>query len=127
MGFSNLKTNGFEPTYNCYKKDDKIIIRVEAPGNSNIKAKIIHSGEYTIIRINGTKRKDKEPEKPEDNLFNSRELGNFSFDIPLKTDDYLIKIEKPKIEEKKGLIILEFQLDDKNIEAEFGDNSNNDV
>jgi hypothetical protein len=24
-----LKTNGFEPVYNIYKKDDKLIIRVE--------------------------------------------------------------------------------------------------
>ena len=127
LGFSNLKANGFEPTYNCYKKEDKIIIRIEVPGNSSIKAKTIHTGEYTIIRIDGIKRKDKEPEKPEDNLFNSREIGNFTFNIPLKTDDYLIKNEKPKIEEKKGLIILEFQLDDKNTEVGFGDDVNNDV
>ena len=127
LGFSNLKTNGFEPTYNCYKKDDKIIIRVEAPGNSKIKTNILHSGEYTIIRIDGMKRKDKEPESPEDNLFNSREIGDFSFDIPLKTDDYLVKNVKPKIEEKKGLIILEFQLEDKNTEADFGSDLNDDV
>ena len=48
LGFSNLKTNGFNPVYNYYKKDDKIIIRVEAPGNSSIKVKKEHAGEYTI-------------------------------------------------------------------------------
>ena len=127
LGFSNLKTNSFEPNYNCYKKEDKIIIRVEVPGNCNIKTNTEHSGEYTLIRIEGTKKKDKEPEKAEDNLYNSRELGPFSFNIPLKTDEYLIKNEKPKIEEKKGLIIIQFQLDEKLTETDFEDISNNDV
>ena len=127
LGFSNLKTNSFEPNYNCYKKEDKIIIRVEVPGNCSIKTNTEHSGEYTLIRIEGVKRKDKEPEKPEDNLFNSRELGAFSFNIPLKTDEYLIKNEKPKIEEKKGLIIMQFQLDEKMTETDFGDNLNDDI
>ena len=95
LGFSNLKINSFEPNYNCYKKDDKIIIRVEVPGNCNIKTKTEHSGEYTLLRIEGTERKDKEPEKPEENLYNSR-VGNFSFNVSLKTDEYLIKNEPAK-------------------------------
>ena len=127
LGFSNLKTNSFEPNYNCYKKDDKIIIRVEVPGNCNIKVKTEHSGEYTLIRIEGNKRKDKEPENNEDNLYNSREIGAFSFNVPLKTDEYLIKNEKPKIEEKKGIIIIQFQLDEKMGETDFGDNLNDDI
>ena len=32
-------------------------------------------------------------------------------DVPLKTEDYLIKNEEPKIIEKKGVLILEFKLD----------------
>ena len=40
LGFSNLRNNGFEPTYNYYKKDDTIIIRVEAEGNFTINSKI---------------------------------------------------------------------------------------
>ena len=127
LGFSNLKTNSFEPNYNCYKKDDKIIIRVEVPGNCKIKPSIGYSGEYTFIRIIGSKRKDKEPEKDEDNLYNSREIGDFSFNIPLKTDEYLIKNETPKIDEKKGLIIIQYQLDKKINEVEFGDNLDDDV
>ena len=31
LGFSNLKANGFEPTYNLFKQENKIIVRVEAP------------------------------------------------------------------------------------------------
>ena len=127
LGFSNLTTNSFEPNYNCYKKDDKIIVRVEVPGNCQIKTGIEYEGEYTVLKISGTKKKDKEPEKDEDNLYNSRVIGDFSFNVLLKPDEYLIKNEKPKIEEKKGLIIIQFQLDEKNSEATFGDNLNDDV
>jgi hypothetical protein len=49
----------------------------------------------------------------EENIFNSRESGNFSLDIPLKNEDFLIKNEPPTICEKKGVLILEFQLDHK--------------
>ena len=116
-----------EPNYNCYKKDDKIIIWVEVPGNCNIKTKTEHSGEYTLLRIEGIKRKDKEPEKKEENLYNSREFGSFSFNVPLKTDEYLIKNEPPKVEDKKGLIIIQFQLDEKKTEIDFGDSLNDSV
>ena len=34
LGFQNLKSNDYEPSYNCYKKGNKIIIRVGAPGES---------------------------------------------------------------------------------------------
>ena len=44
LGFSNLNTNGFEPPYNYYKKDDKIIIKIEAPGNSSIKSNVDSAG-----------------------------------------------------------------------------------
>ena len=32
--------NGFEPKYNIFNKGDKIIVRVEAPGNCNLESKI---------------------------------------------------------------------------------------
>ena len=127
LGFSSLKTSGFEPTYNYYRKDDKLIIRVEAPGNSSIKTKVMHEGEFTFIRIFGNKRKDKEPEKSEDNLFNSREIGSFSLNIPLKTDEYLIKNEAPKYDEKKGIIILEFKLDEIKPDIGFNEDESNDI
>ena len=82
LGFSNLKANGFEPNYNYYKKDNnKLIVRVEAPGNCTISSSIDYNGEYTIIRLNGNKSQDIEPEKITDNIFNSRELGEYSLDI----------------------------------------------
>ena len=117
LGFSNLKTNGFEPLYNFYNKDEQIIVKVEGPGNCSIKSEIIYSGEYTIIRLKGEKRKDKEPTKIEENLYNSREMGKFTLDIPLKTEDFKIKNEDPTIEEKRGILILKFNLDKKRIEG----------
>ena len=115
LGFSNLKGNGFEPTYNFYKHqtENKIIIRVEAPGNSQIKYKIEYRGENTIIQLSGLKNKDKEPEKLEDNLFNTREFGEFTVDIPLKTEDNKILNEEPKIKFISGLFIIEFKLEKK--------------
>ena len=116
LGFSNLKSNGFEPNYSYYKDSqeqgvEKIIVKLEAPGNSSVRSDIDYVGEYTIIRLKGNKKKDKLPEKVEDNLYNNRELGEFSLDIPLKTEDYLINSQiAPKIVEKKGLLIIEYQL-----------------
>ena len=111
LGFSNLKGNGFEPNYNYYKKDDNIIIRLEGPGNCNLIPSIDYAGEYTIIRLQGTKKKDKEPEKLEDNIHNTREFGDYTLEIPLKTEDFIIINEKPIIEEKLGVIEIKYKLD----------------
>ena len=119
LGFSNLKANGFDPTYNYYKKDNKIIVRLEAPGNCKLNSSIEYSGEYTIIKIYGNKRKDKEPEKLEDNLFNSREIGDFSVEIPLKADDFTLDNKEPNIRDMKGVIILEYNLIEKNKRTEY--------
>jgi len=121
LGFSNLKGNGFEPNFNYYKKEvenengkeKKIVVRVEAPGNSKIESKIEYSGEYTIIRLTGTKRPDKEPKNNNDNLHSTREFGEFNLDIPLKTEDYNIKSKDPKIFDKNGIIVLEYECEEK--------------
>jgi hypothetical protein len=49
--------NKFEPFYNHYKKDDTIIIKIEGPGNCTLKSKKIISGEFTIIILEGIKKK----------------------------------------------------------------------
>ena len=114
LGFSNLKANGFEPTYNLFKKDNRIIVRVEAPGNCALEpVEIEFAGEYNIIKIKGEKRKDKEPIKEEENIYNTRENGKFMIDIPLKAEDYLLSNEGPDIKEKKGVFLMEFKLTQK--------------
>ena len=112
LGFSNLKANGFEPTYNLYKKDETIILRFESPGNTElVPPDIEFAGEYNIIKIKGEKKKDKEPANREDNIFNTRENGKFSFEVPLKTEDYLLNSsEEPEIVQKKGVFIIIFKL-----------------
>ena len=117
LGFSNLRSNGFEPKYNFYKetKDniDKIVVRVEAPGNSTIESTVEYIGENTIIKLQGDKKKDISPEKWEDNLYNTRELGFYSIEIPLKTEEFSIKNIPPKLTKKSGLLILEYLLENR--------------
>ena len=111
LGFSNLKGNGFEPTYNYYKKDNKIIVKVEVSGNKDLKVTQEQYSLYNIIKVEGEKKKDKELEKNDDVIFTNRKFGKFSLDIPL-SPEFCIKNTRPKIEDKKGLIIIEFELEE---------------
>ena len=121
LGFSNLKANNFEPTYNIYKKNNNLIVRFEVPGNiGTISSDIELSGEYNIIKISGSKNKDKEPEK-DDNIFNTREYGNFYFEIPLKTKEYLLG-KDITMKNGKGVYILEFTLLEKDKPKSFDTN-----
>ena len=114
LGFSSLRLNGFEPTYNYYLKDDKIYVRLEAPGNCTISSTTEYSGEYTIIKLTGEKKPDKEQDKIHTLFFNNREIGKFSLELPIKTEeDYIIKNEDPKVTNKKGLIELAYSVEKK--------------
>ena len=127
IGIYYFKDINFTPTYNCYKKDDKFIIRIEAPGNSSIITNIKYIEGYQIIRINGCKKTDKEPNNFE-NIFNTRKFGNFSIEIPLQIEEYLIKNENPSLYYKLGIFIVEFQLDKKRMnEAEFNLNEEDNI
>jgi len=53
----DFESSGFTPTFNCYKKDNKIIVGIEAPGISDIESDISYAGEYCIININGKKKR----------------------------------------------------------------------
>jgi HSP20 family molecular chaperone IbpA len=118
---SSLRANGFEPTYNYYKKDNSIILRIEIPGNFTIKSGLFNKGEFNIIQITGNKKKDKEPADEKDIIDNKREYGDFSFNIALEAAKYPLKRKQPKQDSKKGIIILEYELDDEMNEATFED------
>jgi len=122
LGFSNLKANGFEPTYNLFKQGNKIIVRVEAAGNCKIDSEMEFAGEYNIIKLRGEKRKDKDPKNEKDNLFNTREYGSFSLEIPLKTEDFLLSNEEPSIESN-----LEYKLAQKAKKKEFEINEDDEI
>jgi HSP20 family molecular chaperone IbpA len=112
LGFSNLRTNGFMPLYNYYRKGDKLIVRLEAPGNCTLQSSLENIGEYVTIRIKGVKKKDKEPEDVKDNIYTNREIGDFSLDIGLKASEYILKSEDPKIIAKNGVFVIEYTIEE---------------
>ena len=107
LGFSNLRNSGFNPDYNYYLKNNKLILKIECPGNIELSCNHRLIGKYNIIEIKGIKNKDKEPKDLKDNIYNSREFGKFSVDIPLMID---LENTKPKIIKKEGLFIIEFPI-----------------
>ena len=58
-----MKKNEFKHAYNCYKKDNNLIVRLEAPGNNYINSHILYQGEYNCIKISGSKKKIKSLKK----------------------------------------------------------------
>ena len=123
VGFSNLKPNGFEPKYNLYNKDNKIIIKVECPGNGSIRSEMEPIGEYYMIKLSGEKNEDEDAEKFVDNniSYNKREFGKFEFDIHLNAHKYKLSYEKPSIRKEKGMFIIEYKLFQDSIVMEFKD------
>ena len=128
LGISNLITNGFEPTYNVYQKDNKIILRIEASGNSRITYanKDYDRGDYIHLIVKGNKKKDKEPSNLDDNIFNKRKYGDFFLDIPINRE-YILKNEMPKVTEKKGIICVEYNLEDKSKGGELLINEEDEI
>ena len=82
---------------------------------SNIK----YYGEFVIIKLEGDKQLDKEPSTITNNIYNNRETGKFSLEIPLKSEEFLIKNEKPEIDKKNGIFIIKYKLDEKMKSGEF--------
>ena len=113
LGFSNLKGDGFEPKYSYYKKDkNTLIIFLECPGICDLTPDVYYEGVYNIIKLSGIKNKDKEPLKFEDSLFNTREFGKFSLEIPLKTEEFLISDIEP-IDKSDGIFIIKVKIKEK--------------
>ena len=108
LGFSDLRSNGFIPCYNYFLKDDKLILRLETPGNVNISVEYIIGEKCNIIQIKGEKKKDKEPFDLKDNTYNDREFGEFSIDIPIMI--YLDITIKPDISFKYGIYTIIYWL-----------------
>ena len=122
LGFSNLKDNGFEPTYNYFAFDDNgqklLKIVVESAGTTSLKSYLDYAGEYTFVKIKGKKEKDINY-FPKNNIHNTREFGEFSLDIPWKNEDYLIRNTKPKILDENRLLIIQYFLDKKQEDKEY--------
>ena len=120
LGFSNLRSNGFNPCYNVYKNENKIILKFETPGNTSLSYKDSLQGCNTIISVKGKKKFDKEPENQKDNIFTNREYGDFSINIPLELSEYRLSNKTPKRQKKEGITIIEYELLNQNkIHASF--------
>ena len=120
LGFSNFKGNGFIPKYNWFENGEQICLRIEVPGNVNIQCQQIrYSGEYTIIPITGEKKKDSTPKRIEDNIYTTREFGNFEVKIYLPTEKYSVKNEEYKAKHVNGVAVFNFNLEKKEISNEI--------
>ena len=119
FGFYNLKPNGFDPPYNFYIEEDKAIAKVEVPGNFTIRSDIEYDREWDIIKLRGQKNRDKEPYYEKDGLYNTRKYGNFSLKILFRVENRILSNEMPKIESKKGVCILKYNLSKKQNRVDY--------
>ena len=126
LGFSFFKTGNFEPKYNYFLPEPKTLeIRLEIPGNADCKSSFKIENENTIIKIEGEKTKDKQPEKVKDNIYNIREFSKFEVLIPLPVEKYQILGNKEKGPTyKDGLWKFKFELADKGEECSGQVNDN---
>lgn len=112
LGFSFFKTGRFEPKYNYFQPSPNTFeIRLEAPGNTDIKINHKIIGDEVILNVRGNKKKDNNPKEIKDNIINCREFGEFELNIPLKTEKYNIRHRKkgyPKREH--GIYCVQYDL-----------------
>ena len=101
-------SNGFEPKYEYYIKDEKLIISLEMPGEyKNTKYAKESKGSYTYIKISGTKVNDNEDnlkkKEQKENSFNNKEYGEFN--ITIKLENISLDSNKPEIkrDDSKGI------------------------
>ena len=106
-----MKAKGFEPNYSYYKTNDAIVINIEVPGKCYLESSVQYTGEYTIIKINGRKEKDVNINMENNHIFNGREFGKFSLDIPIKQEDFVIKNERPLFYSENGIIVLTYKIE----------------
>ena len=117
FGLWNLKKNGFEPKYSCFKKDDKLIVKIEVPGRCSILPSLSKKGALTIIKIKGEKLTEEQGEQKQ--FFNTRVFGKFNFEIILNEVDIEIRNTKPNRVAKNGVVTLEYEIEGKVEESEF--------
>ena len=111
LGIQNMKSSGFEPNYSYYITESAIIINVEIPGIFNLESYSQSIGEYNTIIIFGSKINDLNIPRG-NNLFNSgREFGEFSLEIPIRLEGYVIKNEKPSYMKNDGIISVIYKIE----------------
>ena len=91
LGIQNMKSSGFEPHYSYYKTENEIVINVEIPGIFTLESSSETMGEYNTIKIFGSKINDLNITRGNNSFNNGREFGEFSLEIPIKQDGFVIK------------------------------------
>ena len=109
LGIQNIMPDGFEPNYSYRKTNDAIIIKIEVPGKFRLNSSIQYNGEYVFIHLNGCKYIE-DDEDNENNLYNERKYGNFSLNIPIKQENFVIVDEVPTYQNISGIIKLTYKI-----------------
>ena len=109
LGIQNIMPDGFEPNYSYRKTNDAIIIKIEVPGKFRLNSSIQYNGEYVFIHLNGCKYKE-DDEDIKSNLYNERKYGNFSLNIPIKQENFVIVDEVPTYQNISGIIKLTYKI-----------------
>ena len=106
LGIQNMKSNGFEPHYSYYMTENAIVINVEIPGIFTLQSSTQTAGEYNTIRIFGTKINDLNKVVGNILINNGREFGDFSLEIPVRLEGYVIRNENPSFVRNDGVISI---------------------
>ena len=106
-----MKSSGFEPNYSYYITENAIIINVEIPGIFTLESSCQSIGEYNTIIIFGSKVNDLNITRGNNSFNNGREFGEFSLEIPIKLDGFVIKNEKPSFVQKDGIVSVFYKIE----------------
>ena len=106
-----MKSSGFEPNYSYYITENAIVINVEIPGIFSIKSSSESIGEYNTIKITGSKIDDLNIIRGNNSVNNGREFGEFSLDIPIKLEGFIIKNEEPLFVKNDGIISVIYKIE----------------
>ena len=106
-----MKSNGFEPHYSYYITENTIVINVEIPGIFTLQSSSHTIGEYNTIKILGTKINDLNKTVGNNLINNGREFGDFSLEIPLRLEGYVIKNENPTFVRNDGVISVIYKIE----------------
>ena len=114
LGFSNFLATGFEPKYDYYVNEDKLVINIEMPGDfKDVKVRTDSEGAYTIININGNKYNQiKEKNENEKIVYLGKYRDYGEFNIRIKIEGYNLKDNKPNVMKRndKGITTIEYNL-----------------
>ena len=111
LGIQNMKSSGFEPHYSYFITENAIVINVEIPGIFSLQSSSQSIGEYNTIKIFGSKISDLNIIKGNNIVNNGREFGEFSLEIPIRLEGYVIKNENPLFVRNDGIVSVIYKIE----------------